>query len=418
VGRRGALAAAVALAAVGAAVLSRLLSPAPPAPAPGLAGAPVSPQRLGRPELDRDRTPEPARQRQIHAPQPVATTQREAAPGRERCLVLGSVGGAVPQADLRVEACASADGQTVSAPVAAATFELPLPCPGEYWLRAVQRGAASPWLRARVTGPARIDLVLRSTVTVSGSVQATLDAPATLELRDPVGRTARATTLPDGSFELPAVAGEAYTLVARAPGRATAVRELFAPDRVDLSLEPLVEVAAQPFVGHDGQPVRGRLWIDPAPRDRHAHPDPQLASEVALDAGGVPQLEGLPAGRWLVSFLEPAPDELRAWVLELDTDAPASLAFDGRGARGQVTGRVLARLPEDELVQVELRPAGSGGDAFRFLAARAADAAGGFRFGAVPPGTYTLRADWGSGVATGEPFVVVAGRPSWVEVSE
>ena len=201
-------------------------------------------------------------------------------------------------------------------------------------------------------------------------------------------------------------------------------------------LEGLVAIPVRPFVGRDGQPVQGTLTVDPGVRDPHLHPDPQLPFEVAFDADGRPQLDGLPAGHWQLAFLEPASDELRAWTLEVDTDEPQPLAFDGQGARSPVEGRVLANFPEGELIQVELRPAdtdetanasdtsdtsaptGATEPAFQFVVARAADPDGRFAFAAVPPGRYVLYADWGTGTARSAPFTVEEGRAGWIEVSE
>jgi hypothetical protein len=184
---------------------------------------------------------------------------------------------------------------------------------------------------------------------------------------------------------------------------------------------PVVAVAASPFRGLDGRPVRGTLSVDGS-RDPGAGEGslPPASFEVAFDASGRPDLSGLPPGRYTISFAEPAEGALRAWVRVVDTSAgPLELSFDGALERTRLEGRVLglpAVLAEDDLVQVELRPCEPPEEAFGFLAAREVDADGGFAFPAVPPGRYDLLATWDGGQAEAHAVEVVAGRPGWAEL--
>jgi len=185
-----------------------------------------------------------------------------------------------------------------------------------------------------------------------------------------------------------------------------------------LELEALVPVALSPFRDREGRPLQGRLVLDPGGHDPHVHRGERLSFEVELDAEGLPQLEGLPAGTWTISLVEAASDELRAWALEVDTSAseePPRIGLRQDAPRGRVSGRVLGQLPAG-LLQVELRPAEPATEAFGFLAARAADDEGGFAFPAVPPGRYSVRALGEVRASALGEVEVEPGREAWVEL--
>lgn len=223
---------------------------------------------------------------------------------------------------------------------------------------------------------------------------------------------------PGGSEASRRIYGGASALAVRAQGQAAAAR----PRRGRMRPRPpkvpagWVRVDARPFLGVLGRPLRTRLTIDPGPPDPHAQARPAAKSfEVELDATGRPRLGALPPGRWTISFVQPSGDELRGWSREVDTArGPVTLSFDARGQRGQLAGRILARLP-DSLVQVALRPAALREGAFGFLAARAVGADGRFKFSSVPPGRYRVLASWDGGAVSTQAEVTI-GRTAWVEL--
>jgi len=358
------------------------------------------------------------------APEQLDAATREVTLTLQRLTLSGRVRSELPRADLRVEALPNDEGVALSAPVAAGAFELPLPAAGVWWLRSRQRGAASPWLRVEVGERSAVDLelTLAALTELSGSVRDAEGAPvagAEVVARDRVGQERRARSDAQGEFRLEACAGEHYRVAAHPPsGRepAPAPREVWAPASLELELDALTPLALGPFRTRAGEPVQGALTLDPGVPDGHDHVEPRLASEVAFDERGVPDLSGLPPGHWTLSFREEAEDELRAWVLELEVpragQAPRVAFVDPE--RQPLEG-VIRGLPLDVgLVQVELRPRSAPREVFGFLAARAADAEGRFRFAEVPAGRYTLRAQWGERVVSQE--VEVAGARLWVEL--
>ena len=114
----------------------------------------------------------------------------------------------------------------------------------------------------------------------------------------------------------------------------------------------------------------------------------------------------------MVSLHEPAPDELRAWVREVEaSEDPVNLDLP-QAPRGQLSGRTNA--PPGSEVEVELRPHPANGARFGFLATRFADAEGDFTFGAVPRGTYRVQAAWRGGRS--RPALVEVDASAWVEL--
>lgn len=304
-------------------------------------------------------------------------------------------------------------------------FEVPGAPPGPgHALVASTQG----WGKARVdlpplTGPVDgVVIELRRLGAVTGSVLLPDGQPA-------AGATVRARwsggareTVADaaGAFSIEAPPGERSTLViATAPGYAAA-RNAVVPPRsgVTLRLGPTCPVETTPFLDAHGRPSRGALSCEPTQTDDPHEEEPvDDPLEVAFDEDGRPLLDALPPGRWSIHMLERASeDEMRAWVLEVEVapGPPLKLAFDGRGPRGKVEGRVLG-APTDDLVQVEVRPATPPTEGFGFLAAARASSSGQFAVADVPPGTYGVFASWEGGEARGE-VEVREGATSWVEL--
>ena len=361
------------------------------------------------------------------APERLGPEAAQATLTLRRLTLRGRVVGELPRPDLRVEALPNGEGIALSAPVEAGAFELPLPASGVWWLRARQEGAASPWLRVEVDerSPSDLELALAALAELRGVVRDEQGRPlagAEVVARDRVGRERRALSDAEGGFRLEACADEHYRVAAHPPaGRplAPALREVWAPaSSLELELDRLVPLTLAPFRTRGGEPVRGALTLDPGAPDGHDHAEPRLAGEVPFDERGLPDLSGLPPGRWTLSFREEAGDELRAWVLELEVphEGPAPRVAFVDPERHALEG-VVRGLPRDPgLVQVELRPQAAPEEAFAFLAARAADAEGRFCFAEVPPGRYVLCAQWGETLARRE--VEVSGARVWVELGD
>lgn len=320
-------------------------------------------------------------------------------------------------------------------------FEVTVPLPGDWLVRAEQRGAATPWERVRVLDgapPPDVQLTLRRQTTITGRVLTPSGAPApqALVTARPTrgGHTISVEGDGEGAFTVHAVPGERYVLRASAPAYAPAWQGVEAPATdVVLQLGVGARVEATPFVGPTGEPMAGRaLGCDPAGDghvdEHHGEGAPAEPFEVELDDEGRPRLDVLPPGRWSLHVLEqgPGPDgagELRGWVVEVEARPGESvpLGLDASGPRAPVRG-VVRGVPGGGFVQVELRPAETADGSFSFVAACAAGADGEFTFDAVPPGRYHVLAAWDD-AATGAPVEargqveVTAGTPAWVELA-
>jgi hypothetical protein len=305
-------------------------------------------------------------------------------------------------------------------------FEVPgaPPGPGQA-LVASARG----WARARadlppIAGPVDgVVLELRRDSSVTGTVLLPDGQPAagaTVEARWSGGsRVAVADRA--GAFSVEAPPAELSTVViATAPGYAAARAPAVAPKAgVTLRLGETCPVETTPFLDAQGQPLRGALSCEPIQEDDpHAAEPVDDPREAPFDESGRPLLDALPPGRWSIHMLEKASEnEMRAWVLEVEVapGPPLKLAFDARGVKGTIEGRVLGAPADDDLVQVELRPAAAPSEGFGFLAAVRADSRGGFAVQDVPPGKYGVFASWEGGEARAE-VEVREGATAWVEV--
>lgn len=308
-------------------------------------------------------------------------------------------------------------GFTVEAPVEGAHFRLELLTDGPWEVRAAREGASSPWLRVEAPR-AGLQLVLEAHTVLRGRVLGPSGSLAGAQVEAWRGAGPPSTCVSDdrGRFSLELPPGAGLRVLARAPGLAPASVRYAPheqpPSELTLVLQPLVPVVGGPFLGANGEPLPGPLACDPLDPDRHDHAierDPLL---VELDDAGRPELLGLPDGRWVVSLHEPAPDELRAWVREVDASAdPVNLELP-QAPRGQLSGR--AHAPPGSEVEVELRPHPADGERFGFLATRLANPDGGFTFGAVPHGTYRVQAAWRGGRS--RPALVDVDASAWVEL--
>ncbi|MGE0710384.1 MAG: carboxypeptidase regulatory-like domain-containing protein [Planctomycetota bacterium] len=329
------------------------------------------------------------------------------------------VGALAIGADLRLERWQLGSEPVVQA-LAGDRAEVSFAQPGEGWVRALQEGAASPWTRVETGGQGEVvRLSLAALAPLSGQVVDAAGQPiakAEVVATDPAERRLRATTDEQGRFALRAASGELFAIEARAAG-ASARLDVVAPEELRLVLVARGAVTARAFVGPGGAAVRGALSCDPGGVSRHEASAPAESFEAAFDERGVPALEALEAGTWTLSFLEPAKDELRAWVREVSVapGKPLDLSCDTSAPRGRVTGRVLG-APRQGLVQVDLRPAGAAREGFVFLAARPADPSGDFAFPAVPPGRYVLRASWDGGDSQSVEVEVSAGAAARAEL--
>lgn len=212
-------------------------------------------------------------------------------------------------------------------------------------------------------------------------------------------RPARAATAADGSFRLEAGPGD-FAVRARKGGYFGAEQQGVRAGAKDLALVlrkapgGAARVAGK-LAGPSGKPLTGiTLRFD------IAGAGDADSFDAKIGGGGELALEAVTAGRYTVSFIEPgAPEgELRVRLREIDIAGgePADLSLEEKEPRGAVSGvvRIGAGLPQPaEPVQVNLSPAERPTERFGFAAATGA-AAGDrtFRFSAVPPGKYLVRA--------------------------
>jgi len=407
----GVLFVAIVLGALVGAGLGITEQPTPPRLAP--AGAP----RVALPAPAERRLPRlgpPSRVRTV-----VTASTPAPAPSLAAPLLEGEVLDLAPGSGETWVTARAPGGVTLEAPVEGARFRLELPAAGPWELRAVREGASSPW--TVIEDPrAMLRLVLEAHTVLRGRVLGPTGplAGAQVEAWREAGPPSTSVSDDRGGFALELPPGAGLRVLARAPGLAPAsVRYAPSeqpPSELTLVLQTLVPVVGGPFLGADGTPLPGPLACDPLDPDRHDHAVERDPLVVELDDAGRPELLGLPDGRWVVSLHEPAPDELRAWVREVDaSEDPVTLELP-QAPRGRLSGR--ANAPRGSEVEVELRPHPADGERFGFLATRFANADGGFTFGAVPHGTYRVQASWRNGRSRPALVEVGASGRAWVEL--
>lgn len=323
---------------------------------------------------------------------------------------------------VQVEAATGRPARRVGSLLRGRGFSLALPRGGAWRVRATSSQASSPWALVAVAPEATLRLSLVARVAVEGrcfgpggqalgSVQ--------VMLQDIAGDSREVMSDALGRFSARVVPGQELLIRGSRAGLAEALVRLDPTELVEgleLHLEALYKVGAGRFVGPSGRPLQGALSFDPRAADPHAHASERVSFEAELDAEGRPQLEGLPGGVWLISLPEPARDELRAWVREIDTaEEPAPVLELKPAPRGRLAGRVRSVPAEEDSIQVELRPDSLRGG-FQFMAARRLDAAGTFEFPAVPAGAYWVRATWEGGSTRLERVEVLAGARVWVSL--
>lgn len=285
---------------------------------------------------------------------------------------------------------------------------------GEGWARLVQADAASPWRRFEVSASqphAQLRLTLGAAAPIGGLVVDPEGEPladVTVTASDAGGATRTTRSGADGRFQLEVRAGEEWWVEARRPGCTPARARCTAPEPLlVLVLTPTVRVVGRPFLGPDGQPLRGRLDFDPgAPDPHHAAGTPQAAFQAELLADGRIDLQELPAGTWTISLLESAPNELRVWVLETTLEpgqevalGPPPEASQRHALDGHVQGATPGEVLKAELRPADPRPDEQASDAFAFVAVCPVGEDGSFRFAAVPPGRYVIRATLPNGLS-------------------
>ncbi|MCA8923212.1 MAG: hypothetical protein KDD82_15460, partial [Planctomycetes bacterium] len=299
-------------------------------------------------------------------------------------------------------------------------FAFALPHGGPWRLRARQAEISSAWVERSLddADPGPLTLTLEELPRILGVVHGPGGEPlegASVWVGEEAGACS---TDAGGGFSLRLPDPEARTLHARYPGLAGVAVSLADYDLaqpVVLRLDTLIPLERRPFLGADGAPLEVGLAFDPLPPDPHVHALGRPAFDVQLDAQGLPRLDGLPDGVWVVSFPEPAPDELRAWVREVDTqDQGLSLGFSAPALRGKLAGHVALRGEEPEGVQLLLQPADPEASEFQFRAARFPAADGSFEFSAVPAGEYRLQALGPSGRGEPQRVQVVEGATTRV----
>lgn len=301
-------------------------------------------------------------------------------------------------------------------------FELALPRGGLWRVRATSSQASSAWSLVSAEPQATQDLVLVDRVGIEGRCLGPAGEPLSgvdVTLRDLGGATQRLSSDALGRFSARVLPGEELLIHGAKEGFASAILRLDPTELAGdlrLDLEALHKVVVGRFIGPEGAPLQGSLSFDPRAPDPHAHASERATFEAELDDQGRPLLSGLPGGVWLVSLAEPAADELRAWVREIDTAEEQTPVLEvAAAARGRLAGRILSGPQDPDEVQVELRPDSLRGG-FRFMAARRPEAAGLFEFPAVPPGVYFVRATWPGGSTRAVRVEVAAGSRAWAEL--
>mgnify|MGYP003674245348 CR=1 FL=1 len=435
--RRAAPAWAVALGALvialcGSSLAWFLLEEHQPGDAKASLAAPIeAPLANPTPRPSRASAPEPAPSPAARPPQPKrsgASPGRPALPAQaaaqpEGFAVIGEVlGTELALGPIQIEALRveQAPAQRAAELLQGGVFSLALPRGGEWRVRATSSQASSPWTLVSVAPQATLRLTLVARVRVEGRClgpRGEALAKVQVSFQDPGGEVSRVSSDAAGRFSARLVPGQDLLIRATKPGLASALVRIDPTEVVqglELHLESLHKVVPGRFLGAEGRALQGALNFDPRQANPHAHASERLPFEVELDAEGRPQLEGLPGGVWVVSLPEPASDELRAWVREIDTAEEVAPVLElNPTPRGRLAGRILGASAEEDSIQVELRPESLRGG-FRFLAARRPDGSGGFEFPAVPAGNYQVRATWEGGSTRVERVEVEAGAQAWV----
>ncbi len=237
-------------------------------------------------------------------------------------------------------------------------------------------------------GENRVNLTLEKGATVSGRVIDEVGAPSlgaelTLKNRSERGpRGYRASSGPDGRFEILAVADGSFDLEAEAEGFAPGVHPA------------VVEVAGRDVGGLEVVLRRGATLSG---RIRGLEPAQMAAVEVRAERAGRPSRSGTVdhAGRYEIAALEAGDWHLRAWLFGGRREADAWVAIAPGDREVERDLRLGGGLALDGLVLIEDRPLPQSRVSLRGLDVTAergvtTDHQGAFRFEDLEPGRYRV----------------------------